>query len=242
MLRASMRAKLLSGAAASTYTLTTADGGHVVRSTVRATNVDGASQPTASSSTSAAIDVPAVTTAPHISGHARVGKKLSGSHGLWTHSLTYRYQWLRCNAHGGSCSSIHRATHSTYKLTHHDAAHRLRVRITATDAAGSKTSTSATSARPLTAERPLHQEHPPCNNARAVSGSRWRRSKPRGLVAERTALYTVEGAGFAMEGQWSVSGTRMRPTVAKFRCGAGARCGSFAAVSRKRTARTSMWR
>ena len=71
MLRASMRAKLLSGAAASTYTLTTADGGHVVRSTVRATNVDGASQPTASSSTSAAIDVPAVTTAPHISGHAR---------------------------------------------------------------------------------------------------------------------------------------------------------------------------
>jgi phosphate-induced protein 1 len=91
--------------------------------------------------------VPTVTRAPRISGRARVGEKLSGSHGSWSHSPTYRYQWLRCNAHGGSCSSIHRATQSTYKLTTHDAGHRLRLRVTATNAAGSKRATSSATAR-----------------------------------------------------------------------------------------------
>jgi len=93
------------------------------------------------------VDVPAVTKAPHIAGRARVGKKLSGSHGSWTFSPTYRYQWLRCNAHGGSCSSIHAATHSTYKLTKRDAGHRLRLRVTAVNAAGRKTAVSSPTAR-----------------------------------------------------------------------------------------------
>jgi hypothetical protein len=92
--------------------------------------------------------VPAATKAPHISGRAHVGKKLSGSRGSWTYSPTvYRYQWLRCNAHGGSCSNIHSATHPTYKLTKRDAGHRLRIRITATNAAGSKAALSGATAR-----------------------------------------------------------------------------------------------
>jgi hypothetical protein len=90
--------------------------------------------------------VPAVTKAPRISGRARVGKKLSGSHGSWTSSPTYRYQWLRCNARGKSCSTIRAATHATYKLTSRDAGHRLRLRITAVNAAGSKTAISSATA------------------------------------------------------------------------------------------------
>jgi hypothetical protein len=132
---------------ASTYQLTTADGGHVVRSTVRATNVNGLSLPAASAGTALVVDVPAATTAPHVSGRARVGKKLSGSHGVWTYSPSFAYQWLRCNAHGGGCSSIHSATHATYKLTNRDAGHRMRLRVTATNAAGSQTATSSASAR-----------------------------------------------------------------------------------------------
>ena len=135
------------GATATTYQLTTADGGHVVRSTVRATNVNGASPPAPSAGTALVIDVPASTAAPHISGRAKVGRKLSGSHGTWTYSPAYAYQWLRCNSHGGSCSSIHRATHSSYKLTKHDAGHRLRLRITATNAAGSAVAVSAPTGR-----------------------------------------------------------------------------------------------
>jgi len=135
------------GATASTYKLTTADGGHVVRSTVRATNVNGVSPPAGSAGTKMVVDVPTVTKAPHISGRARVARKLSGSHGSWTYPATYRYQWLRCSARGGNCSSISHATHAKYKLTKRDAKHRLRLRVTATNAAGSVKATSAASAR-----------------------------------------------------------------------------------------------
>jgi hypothetical protein len=136
------------GATASTYKLTTADGGHVVRSTVRATNVNGVSPPAASSGNKMVVDIPAVTKTPHISGRAKVGKKLSGSHGTWTYSPTYAYQWLRCNAQGASCRSISHATHAKYKLTKRDAKRRLRLRVTAANAAGSGTpATSAATAR-----------------------------------------------------------------------------------------------
>ena len=138
----------IAGATATTYTLTSADGGHTVRSTVVATNVNGSSTPAVSATTAVVIDVPASTKLPHISGHARVGKKLSGNHGLWTFAPTgYHLQWLRCNAHGGHCSSIHHATHATYKLTKRDAKHRLRLRVTATNAAGSSTAISTATAR-----------------------------------------------------------------------------------------------
>jgi hypothetical protein len=135
------------GATASTYKLTTADGGHVVRSTVRATNVNGVSPPAGSAGTNMVVDVPAATKAPHISGRARVGKKLSGSHGDWTYSPAFAYRWLRCNTHGASCKSISHATHAKYKLTRRDAKHRLRLRVTATNAAGTVKAISAASAR-----------------------------------------------------------------------------------------------
>jgi hypothetical protein len=141
------------GATASTYKLTTADAGHVVRSTVRAANVNGESPPAASAATARVIGMPAATRAPRISGRARVGRKLSGSHGSWTYSPTYRYQWLRCNAHGRNCSSIHGATHSKYKLTKRDAGRRLRLRVTAVNAAGSKRVISRATARVPAAKR-----------------------------------------------------------------------------------------
>jgi hypothetical protein len=75
-----------------------------------------------------------------------VGRKLSASRGSWSDSPTgYRYQWLRCNKHGGACAGIKRATRSRYKVTKRDARHKLRVRITATNAAGSGTATSRAS-------------------------------------------------------------------------------------------------
>jgi hypothetical protein len=137
----------ISGATSTKYKLTGADRGHVVRSTVRATNVNGASAPALSTDTAVVVDVPKSTKAPHIAGRARVGRKLSGSHGSWTQSPTYRYQWLRCNTQGGSCSSIHGASHATYTLTNRDAGHRLRLRVTATNAAGSKPAVSSPTAR-----------------------------------------------------------------------------------------------
>jgi hypothetical protein len=135
------------GATAATYKLTSTDGGHTVRSTVSATNVNGTSPAATSATTAVVVDIPAVTKPPRISGHAHVGKKLTGNHGSWTYSPTFHLQWLRCNTRGGHCSSIHHATHSTYRLTKRDAGHRMRIRVTATNAAGSRTALSAAGAR-----------------------------------------------------------------------------------------------
>ncbi|HJU36384.1 MAG TPA: hypothetical protein VJ716_03075 [Gaiellaceae bacterium] len=136
------------GATAAAYKLTTADAGHSVLSTVAASNVNGASQAVASATTSVVVAVPTAKKAPHISGRTRVGRKLSGSHGSWTSSpKSYRLQWLRCNGHGARCRSIHHATHARYKLTKSDAKHRLRLRVTATNAAGSRKAVSKPSAR-----------------------------------------------------------------------------------------------
>jgi hypothetical protein len=136
----------IAGATASTYQLTSADLGHALRSTVHATNVNGTTV-SPSAATATVVPVPAARKAPHISGRAHGGKKLSGSRGSWKYAPTrYRYQWLRCNTRGGSCSSIRRATHSTYRLTSHDAGHRLKVRVTAINAAGRGTATSRATA------------------------------------------------------------------------------------------------
>src|SRR3954454_323311 len=76
------------GATATTYTLTTADGGHVVRSTVRATNVNGISPPATSASGAAAIAARPLTKARQISGRAKFPKKLSPRPGSWTYLPT----------------------------------------------------------------------------------------------------------------------------------------------------------
>ena len=136
------------GATAATYKLTSADGVHTVRSTIQATNVNGTSALTASAATAVVIAVPAVTKAPRISGRARVGKRLSASRGSWIGPPTaYRFQWLRCNTRGGHCKRIGGATRTRYRLIKRDAKHRLRVRVTALNVAGSGTATSATSRR-----------------------------------------------------------------------------------------------
>jgi hypothetical protein len=114
---------------------------------VSATNSRGTTA-AVSKPTGTVVGMPAITTAPRITGRARIGRQLTAGPGSWTGPPTsYRYQWLRCNAHGGSCVHISRATHPKYRLTKRDARHRLRVVITAVNAAGSMTATSRSSAR-----------------------------------------------------------------------------------------------
>jgi hypothetical protein len=137
----------ISGATSTTYATTAADDGSTLEVRVSATNSRG-TVAAASKPTSTVVGVPASTKAPHITGHARIGRQLTAGLGLWTGPPTsYRFQWLRCNAHGGSCAHISRATHPKYRLTKRDARHRLRVLITAVNAAGSMTATSRSTAR-----------------------------------------------------------------------------------------------
>jgi len=89
---------------------------------------------------------PQNTTAPAISGSARVGRQLTADEGTWTGSqpMTFTYQWLRCSSTAlASCSPVAGATSKTYTVTAADVGFRLRVSVTATNAAGSATATSA---------------------------------------------------------------------------------------------------
>ena len=135
------------GATSATYVPAAADAGHTLEAQVSGTNAAGAATAVSNRSVIVA-PVPASRKAPHISGRARVGRRLTGSRGSWSGAPeTYRFQWLRCNRRGGSCVRIGRATHSTYRLEKRDARHRLRVRVTAANAAGSTTATSRATAR-----------------------------------------------------------------------------------------------
>ena len=133
-------------ATAATYKTVAADVDRRLEARVSATNAAGAAQ-ALSKFSGVIVAIPHIRKAPHISGRARVGGRLSASHGSWTGPpKNYRYQWLRCNAHGATCVRIRDATHSAYRVTQQDAEHRLRVRVTAVDAAGSRLATSHASA------------------------------------------------------------------------------------------------
>ena len=81
---------------------------------------------------------PSNTSLPSISGSARDGSLLRASHGGWTGNPTsFAYQWLRCDAQGGSCAGIGGATSNMYTVQTADVASRVRVQVTATNTSGS---------------------------------------------------------------------------------------------------------
>jgi hypothetical protein len=138
----------IAGATASTYTAQAADVGHALRVTVTATNADGSasstSAPTAAISSASA---PGNTQAPTISGTTQVGSTLTTTQGTWSGTPTgYTYSWSRCDQTGSSCAAVSGATASTYKLADIDAGTTLRSTVTATNSAGSTSSTTAPTA------------------------------------------------------------------------------------------------
>ena len=99
-------------------------------------------------SAAAASTAPRNSVRPTISGTAREGALLTANPGTWsgTQPITFAYQWRRCDANGVNCSSIVGATAKTYTLTSVDVGNRLRVRVRASNDAGSATATSLASA------------------------------------------------------------------------------------------------
>jgi hypothetical protein len=135
------------GATDADYVLVASDADHTLEARVSATDAAGTTA-ALSDRSGVVVAVPAATASPRISGHAQIGKKLSGHHGSWTSFPTdYRYQWLRCNTRGRFCRQIRHATHATFRVTKRDAGHRLRLLVSALNAAGSATATSRPTAR-----------------------------------------------------------------------------------------------
>jgi hypothetical protein len=90
---------------------------------------------------------PTNTVPPTITGTPTVGQTLTAQEGTWTNSPTsYTYQWMRCKGGGNKCANIANATQKTYTLVAADAGQTIKVQVTATNASGSGSATSAPTA------------------------------------------------------------------------------------------------
>ena len=104
----------------------------------------GAAAPTAAQANYA----PTNTAPPTISGTPQVGQTLTANNGTWTSDTTpsFSYQWQRCDGLGNNCAAITGANAQTYVVQAADKASTLRVVVTATNASGASSATSAQTA------------------------------------------------------------------------------------------------
>jgi len=139
---------------------------------------------------SAAVQVaPTATGEPSITGTPRVGAVLRASRGSWsgTTPMTFEYRWFRCEGRGApdasDCTRITNATNNAYVARQADAGFRLRVRVTATNADGSATSTSnptevIQSARPVNTTEPSISGTPAVGNRLTANRGTWIGEQP----------------------------------------------------------------
>jgi len=92
----------------------------------------------------AAANPPENTTPPSIVGTMIQGNTLTAANGSWKAAPTsFAYQWQRCSATGTSCANITGASSRKYTLTASDVNHTVLVQVTAKNADGHATASSA---------------------------------------------------------------------------------------------------
>ncbi len=153
----------IGSATASTYTTTSSDDGDTLRVRVTAAN-QGASSSVTSAPTEAmvAASSPENTSLPTISGEAKALQTLIANHGEWSASppLAYAYQWLSCSTEGSECYEMPGATGASYQVEEGDTGNTLKVQVTATNAAGTSTKTSAATAVVAAVPAPVNLTSP----------------------------------------------------------------------------------
>ena len=94
--------------------------------------------PTASARASVAPAAPAKKRAPKITGLSEDGQLLSVSEGAWkgTPPLSFAYEWEACSK-SGDCSTLPGANGASYRVVSSEIGARLKVIVTASNAAGS---------------------------------------------------------------------------------------------------------
>lgn len=131
----------IAGATSRTYALSSGDVEATLRVAVTARNAAGRSRPALSAPTAivsgGGLQRPKSLLPPEIAGLAKVGLPLVATTGSWSESpSSYRYQWLRCDAGGASCTTISGAMSASYLLGSADLGKTLRVSVTAVNTVG----------------------------------------------------------------------------------------------------------
>jgi hypothetical protein len=139
---------VIGGATTTAYVVGAGDVGFRLRLRVTASNSDGPN--TAASNATNVVTAqqgPPNTQPPTITGQAVVDQTLTANPGTWTGTgITYTYAWSRCDTAGANCTAITGATATTYKLVDSDSGHTIRVKVTAKNASGENSVTSAQTA------------------------------------------------------------------------------------------------
>jgi hypothetical protein len=135
---------------------------------------------------------PANTSPPTISGTARDGDTLVVDEGSWsgTDPMTFTFQWQSCDLNGLGCVDIGGATGWTYDVRTADVGHRLRVRVTATNATGSSSANS---------------------QATAVA------TPPEGATQLSNGRFSIPASSVRLPHRLVVSGVEFSPTVLRSR-------------------------
>jgi RTX calcium-binding nonapeptide repeat (4 copies)/WD40-like Beta Propeller Repeat len=137
----------IAGATGGSYVPVTGDVGSTLRVLVTATNALGSATKESSTTPVVATTKPTNTSLPAISTTTGLDGSItsySATTGIWTGSptITFRYQWRRCDSAGANCVDIAGATTSTYFPASTDIGSRLRVAVTATNDFGNATAVS----------------------------------------------------------------------------------------------------
>src|SRR4051794_5311207 len=125
----------IAGATSASYSLTAGDVGHVV---LAAVTIGRQTVLSLSAGVVRTTPGPFATARPTIAGTLQEGSRLTAGAGTWSGSgtLTYAYQWYRCDASGAHCNSVHGATRATYTLVSSDVDKTVGVTVRATDSTG----------------------------------------------------------------------------------------------------------
>jgi hypothetical protein len=138
-----------------------------------------------------------------MSGRMTQGYTLTASPGGWSGSqpIGYAYRWMRCNAAtGDGCIPIPDAEQTTYTVRAADVRHRLRVRVTATNAEASGIAFSpasavvADAAPPRNTSRPTISGTPRQGGILTASRGRWS-GDPEPAFSFRWLRCNSDGAG-----------------------------------------------
>jgi len=149
----------IAGATALSYTPVAGDVGATLVATVTAHNGGGTTPQPSAQSAIVAIAPPVNTVLPAITGLVQAGQTLSASDGTWSNlPAGYSYQWQDCDITGQSCTPIPGAIANSYVAIAADVGQALNVTVTATNASGSSTATSA--ATGLTTAAPVNTALP----------------------------------------------------------------------------------
>ena len=139
----------ISGATASSYTLTTSDAHKYLRVVVRANDGKGGTPTATSAYTAITNSAPVNSAVPSVMGTFTVGNALTTTTGTWSDAdgdgRSFTYQWYRAtDSAGASEVAISGATSSTYTPVAGDLGKYLRVVVTADDSNGGTQTASST--------------------------------------------------------------------------------------------------